>query len=188
MAPRGPPDYDGKREATQSPAGVRYDGDARFAVLFETVAMKTRHDILIDAPRDVVWAAFDDPANMPRWQPTLAKYTHVSGTPGRPGAVAELVYDEKGREVRIAETITERREPDVMAGVYTSDWGKTIIVNHFEDAGDDKTRWVVYSNHFFNGMMKLLGLFFAGSIRKRTANDLERFKLLVESEREDETP
>ncbi len=143
--------------------------------------MKTRHEVLIDAPRNVVWALFDDPDNMPNWQPTLRSFTPKEGTPGQPGAVAELVYDEDGREVRMIETITERREPDFMAGIYTSRFGKTIVVNHFEDAGDDRTRWVVYANHFFKGMMKLMSIFFARSIRERTENDLERFKLLVES-------
>ncbi|MEE4162266.1 MAG: SRPBCC family protein [Woeseiaceae bacterium] len=143
--------------------------------------MKTRHDILIDAPHDIVWAAFDNRDNMRRWQPNLREYAHCSGTPGNPGAVTELVYDEKGREVRMTETITERREPDFIAAVYTTDWGKTIVVNHFEDAGDGKTRWVVYANHFFKGIMKVLGVFSAKSIRERTENDLQRFKLFVES-------
>ncbi len=143
--------------------------------------MKTRHEVLIDAPRAAVWAAFDDPDNMPRWQPTLKSFTRKAGTPGQPGTVSELVYDENGREVRMTETITERREPDFMAGIYTSNYGKTIIVNHFEDAGNNQTRWVVYANHMFKGMMKLMSLFFAKSIRNRTERDLERFKLLVES-------
>lgn len=145
--------------------------------------MKTRHEVLIDAPRDVVWALFDDPESMPDWQPTLRSITPKEGTPGQPGAVAELVYDENGREVRMIETITERREPDFTACIYTSRFGKTIIVNHFEDAGD-QTRWVVYANHFFKGMMKLMSIFFAKSIRERTENDLQRFKLLVESRSE----
>ncbi len=143
--------------------------------------MKTRHEVLIDAPRDVVWATFDDPDNMSKWQPTLTSFTPREGTPGQPGAVSELIYEEKGREVRMTETITERREPDFMAGVYTSEFGKTIIVNHFEDTGDNQTRWIVYANHFFKGMMRLMSIFFARSIRERTENDLERFKLLVES-------
>lgn len=144
--------------------------------------MKTRHEVLIDAPRAAVWAAFDDPDNMPRWQPTLKSFTRKSGTPGHPGAIAELVYDEDGREVRMTETITERREPDFMAGIYTSKLGKTIIVNHFEDAGENRTRWVMYANHMFKGIQKLMSLFLANSIKSRTESDLERFKLLVESQ------
>ncbi len=148
--------------------------------------MKTRYEVLIDAPRDIVWAAFDDPENLLLWQPTLKSVEPRSGTPGQPGAVSTLTYDENGREVTVTETISDRREPDFMAGVYASTWGKTIFVNHFEDAGEAGTRWIVYTNHFFTGMMKLMGIFLAGSIRKRTENDLQRFKLLVESREADE--
>ena len=143
--------------------------------------MKTRHEVLIEAPRNVVWAAFDNPGNMLRWQPTLKSYTPQSGTPGEPGATIALVYDEKGGEVHMTETITERREPDFMASVYSSDRGKTVIVNHFEDLGDGRTRWVMYANHFFNGMMKVMSIFRAGAIKRRTDNDMQHFKLLVES-------
>ena len=150
--------------------------------------MKTRHKVLIEAPRDVVWAAFDNPDNRLRWQPTLESYTPQSGTTGEPGATIALVYDENGGKVHMTETITERREPDFMASVYTSNWGKSIIVNHFEDAGDGQTRWVMYTNHFFKGMMKIMSVFRAGAIRKRTDNDLQRFKLLVESEQAESKP
>ena len=144
--------------------------------------MKTRHEVLIDAPIDVVWEDYDTTDNLLRWQPTLKSFTPQSGTPGEPGAVTSLIYDEKGGEVHMTETVTERREPDFLASIYTSDWGKTIIVNHFENAGDGRTRWVMYANHFFKGMMKVMSVFRAGAIRKRTENDLQRFKLLVESE------
>lgn len=147
--------------------------------------MKTRHEILIDAPRDAVWAAFDDAESRPRWQPTLRSVTQKSGTPGEVGSVSERVYDEEGRTVVLTETVTERREPDLMAGVYAAQWGKAVVVNHFEDLGDDRTRWIVYANHFFEGMMKVMGVFTGGRLRRRTERDLERFKLMVESARAD---
>ena len=147
--------------------------------------MKTRHEILIDAPRDAVWAAFDDTGSRRRWQPTLRSVTQKSGKPGEVGSVSERVYDEEGRTIVMTETVTERREPDFMAGVYATPWGKTVVVNHFEDLGDDRTRWIVYANHFFEGVMKILGVFTGSRLRQRTERDLERFKLMVESARAD---
>ena len=44
--------------------------------------MKLKHEIVIDAGRDAVWNAFDNPDNLKRWQPTLASYTPTSGEPG----------------------------------------------------------------------------------------------------------
>lgn len=143
--------------------------------------MKTRHEILIDAPRAAVWAAFDDTGRRPRWQPTLRSITQKSGEPGEVGSVAECVYDEDGRTIRITETVTERREPDFLAGVHARSRARTIVVNHFEDLGDDRTRWVVYANHFFEGIMKVIGAFSSKRLSQRMERDLERFKLMVES-------
>jgi uncharacterized protein YndB with AHSA1/START domain len=144
-------------------------------------SMKFRHEIVIDADQASVWAVFDDPGNMQAWQPTLESFTRRSGQDGQPGAVTELVYDENGRKVTLIETVTERREPHFMAGTYESDVGNALIVNHFEDAGDGRTRWVMYGNHSFRGMFRLLGIFFAGSIRKRNEDMMNNFKLYAET-------
>jgi uncharacterized protein YndB with AHSA1/START domain len=126
--------------------------------------VKTRIAIDIDAGQDAVWHAFDDPDNLKRWQPTLESFTRKSGEDGRPDAVAELVYDENGRKVTLIQTITERREPDFMAGVYDSAMGKALIVNHFEALGDDRTRWTMYGRHTFKGIYRALAIFLGGSI------------------------
>ena len=143
--------------------------------------MKIVNEVTIDADRQTVWQAFDDTDNLLKWQPTLKSFTHKSGPPGEPGAVAELVYDENGREVVMTETMTEKREPDFMAGTYDSAWSKATIVNHFETVGDSHTKWVMYANHQFKGFFKILGLFFKKSIQNRTDDWMQRFKLLVET-------
>lgn len=144
--------------------------------------MKHKTEILIGADRSIVWRLFDDPNRMMEWQPNLKSFTHKSGTPGQPDAIAELVYDENGREVVMTETITARREPDFLGGTYESRWGNVIIFNHFEDTGDGTTRWVVNTNYRFRGLMKFMALFMRKSICDRTDADLNRFKLLVETE------
>jgi len=145
--------------------------------------MKFRHEIVIDADQESVWASFDDPGNMKAWQPTLEAFTSVSGEDGQPGAVAELVYDENGRKVKLIETITERREPHFMAGTYESDIGNALIVSHFEDIGEGRTRWIMYGNHSFKGVFRFLGIFFAGSVRKRNEELMNNFKLFTETRR-----
>ena len=143
--------------------------------------MKFRNEIVIDADQQSVWAAFDDPENIKAWQPTLESFAQKSGERGQPGSVAELVYDENGRKVRLVETITERREPHFMAGTYESGAGNALIVNYFEDAGDGRTRWVMYGNHAFKGAFRLLGIFVAGSIRRRNEDLMNNFKLFAET-------
>ena len=39
-----------------------------------------------------------------------------------------------------------------------------------------------WCNFSFKGFMKIMALFIAGTIRKRTENDMHRFKLMVETD------
>jgi len=144
--------------------------------------MKLKFELTIDANRDKVWAAFDNPDNMTKWQPSLAPFTPVSGIPGQPDSVSKLVYKENGKQIVMTETITERRKPDFMAGVYETDFGKSLVVNRFEAIDENTTRWLSWCNFSFKGVMRFMSLFLAGSIRKRTEADMGRFKLLVETE------
>jgi uncharacterized protein YndB with AHSA1/START domain len=145
--------------------------------------MKARSEIIIDADRDTVWREFDNADNLPRWQSTLKSFTHVSGIPGEPGAVSEIIYKENNREIALTETMTEKRKPAFMAGIYESAWSKAVVVNHFQQIGDNRTLWIVYSNHNFKGLMKFIWIFFRKAIRERTETSMEHFKLLVESRR-----
>ena len=144
--------------------------------------MKMKYEAEINACREFVWATFDNPDNLSRWQPTLESFTHQAGKPGQPGAVSELVYNENGKKLTTTETVTERRKPDFMAGYYDNAWATTLIVNHFEEVDDNTTRFVSYTNVKFKGIMKVMSLFAARSIRSRVEADINRFKLLVETE------
>ena len=144
--------------------------------------MKLKFEAEIKASRDLVWAIFDNPDNLSRWQPTLESLTHLAGDPGQPGAVSELVYNENGKKVTMTETVTERRKPHFMAGTYDNDRATSLIVNQFEEIDANTTRFISYSNMNFKGIMKILSLFVARSIRARVEADLSRFKLLVETE------
>ncbi len=144
--------------------------------------MKHKAEILIDADLATVWRMFDDPDNLAKWQPTLKSFTHKSGVPGQPDAVSELVYDERGKDVVMTETITARRDGNFLGGTYESDWGTVVVFNHFEEIEDGKTRWTSNLNYRFEGFMKIMALFMQRSIRHRSDRDMNRFKLLVETE------
>lgn len=144
--------------------------------------MKLRFEQVIDASIENVWAMFDNPDYMPRWQHNLKAHVQKSGVSGQRGSVAELIYDENGRKVVMTETVTERREPDLLAGTYDSAHATMNIVNHFEKIDERTTRWVGYCNFRFKGLMKIIGPLIRGNIRKRTEADMGRFKLMVETE------
>ncbi|MGI9203936.1 MAG: SRPBCC family protein [Woeseiaceae bacterium] len=144
--------------------------------------MKLNTEVIIDASLDEVWGAFEDSRNLGRWQQNFVSFTQKSGVPGQPGSVAELTYDEKGRTIVLTETIAERREQEFMAASYESRYGATLIVNRFEEVGSSATRWTTWCNFKFNGVMKLMSLFSGGAIRNRIEGDMQRFKLMVESD------
>jgi len=143
--------------------------------------MKLKAEVTIDADRATVWKYFDDADNIPRWQPTLKSLLQISGTPGWPDAVREFHYEEKGRTRVVRETITARREPDFLAGTTESATSNSVIVNHFDDAGEGKTRWVAYWNLAFKGKARFTSLFTHKSIQRRIDEQMNRFKLLVET-------
>lgn len=145
--------------------------------------MKLKFETVIEADLDTVWAAFDDASNRARWQQNLESFRYVSGEPGKPGSVSEYVFDESGRKVVLTETITERRRPDFLAGMYESPVSTTLVVNHFKAVDENTTSWTAWCNFSFRGVMKLMSLFTAGTIRKRTEADMDRFKLMVETNR-----
>ena len=144
--------------------------------------MKLSFVVTIDADLDTVWGAFNNPDNMGRWQTNFDSYTHMSGEPGQPGSVAELMFNENGKNVVLTETITERREKSFLAGSYESTHGTTIIVNQFRAIDANQTLWTSWCKFSFKGFMKAMSLFISGAIRKRTEADMQRFKLMIETD------
>ena len=61
--------------------------------------MKMTYEAEIQSSRDFVWAIFNNPDMLRKWQPTLESFTLQAGEAGQPGAVSELVYEEKGKKV-----------------------------------------------------------------------------------------
>ncbi len=144
--------------------------------------MKLNFEQTIDASLETVWAAFSDSSNKGRWQQNFKSYKHTTGDSGQPGAISELAFNENGKMMIMNETIMECREPDFLSASYESKYAATIIVNHFESINKNTTRWTSWCNFTFKGFMKILALFIAGTIRKRTENDMHRFKLMVETD------
>ena len=152
---------------------------------FTESSMKIKVEAEIRASRDFVWAVFNNPDNLPRWQPTLESFTHQTGEAGQPRVSSELVYNENGKKITMIETVTERRKPQFMAGIYESARTTSLIVIHLEEIDDNTTRFVSYTNMKFKGIMRILSVFVGNSVRIRAEADLNRFKLLVETDAAD---
>lgn len=143
--------------------------------------MKYKLEITIDKPRADVWQAFDSTENLKQWQSSLKKFEHVSGTPGQPGAVSTLTYEENDREFSLTEKVTHRDEPSQFDGLYENEFSKNSIKNSFIEKGENETLWIVETKFSFKTLiMKILGPIMKRNFVRRSYRDMERFKEFAE--------
>jgi hypothetical protein len=144
--------------------------------------MKFKLETVINKPRANVWKAFDNIENMKKWQPTLINHELMSGTPGHPGAVSRLTYEESGREFALLEKVTHRDEPHELDVIYENNFADNIIKNKFIEQGQDQTLWVTETEFKFKTLlMKIMGNVLKKNYVKRTERDMQRFKEMAES-------
>lgn len=143
--------------------------------------MRFHLEIPLNTSRDRAWRAFDDPANLYKWQPTLVSYEMLEGEPGQPGAKAKLVYDENGKRIEMIESITERREPELFAGEYRTPMAVNAMTHRLYETGSGTTRWEIDTTFRFSGFWRLLAPLFRTAIRKRLVADCHRFKEKLEA-------
>lgn len=143
--------------------------------------MKVQFETIIDVNLMDVWKTFVDQDQRARWQRDFHAYEQVSGSAGHPGSVARLTFVERNRERTLSETITERREANFLAATYASDEGTSLIVHQFEAIHENRTRCTSWGNLRFNGIAKVTSLFSAKAIKNRMEDDMQRLKLLLES-------
>ena len=143
--------------------------------------MKFKLELPIHKPRVDVWKAFDNTENIKKWQPTLIKFEPVSGTPGQPGAISKLTYEEGGREFTLIEKITHCNEPSSFDGIYENNFTDNIVRNKFIERGQHQTLWVTETEFRFKTLiMKIMGPLMKKNFVARTQKDMERFKEMAE--------
>jgi len=145
--------------------------------------VKFKLELPLDKSRAEVWKAFDNPENMKKWQTTLISFERVSGTPGQPGAVSKLMFEENGRTFSLTERVTYRAELNRLDGVYENNFADNIVRNTFIEQGKDQTLWVLETEFAFKTLlMRILGPLLKNNFVARTQRDMERFKGMVESQ------
>ena len=139
-------------------------------------------ELTINKPRSEVWELFTTPENMNKWQPLLIKIEHISGTPGQPGSISKLSYEEGGREYSLIEKITHRDELNQFDVIYENEFTDNPVGNSFIELGDNETLWIIEAEFTFKtSTMKLLGPLLKKNFVRRTQKDMERFKELMEN-------
>jgi len=144
--------------------------------------MKFKLEFTIEKSRAEVWKAFDNPKHLSKWQTSLKKFEHVSGTPGQPGAESKLTYQENDREFTLTEKILVRDEPNQFDGVYENEFSDSFIKNTFIEKDEKETLWVVETEFKFKTLpMKIMGPLMKRNFVRRTYRDMERFVEFAEN-------
>lgn len=142
--------------------------------------MRYQEEIEINLPRARVVELFDNPENLPKWQPGLKSFELISGEAGQPGAKSRLLYDENGRELEMIETIERRDLPDEFSGIYEAPGVWNSLSNRFLAVGSGRTRWSVDTEFRFSGLMRILSFFMRGAFARQTRKMMDDFKVFAE--------
>jgi uncharacterized membrane protein len=137
--------------------------------------------IEIDRPLSEVYAAFNNPENLPRWITGLQRTEPISGTPGQVGSKTRQIYLERGRVVELIETVTAHEPMKRFAGEIEVQGVSCAIHVEFVDRG--RSTLVVAGSDVRSRsfLLRLMLPFFKRSMRKRQNGDFERFKQLLEA-------
>jgi hypothetical protein len=144
--------------------------------------IKYTNEVIIQAPRARVVELFEDPNNVPKWQPGFQSMEVISGEAGEVGSKTKLRYKMGKREIEMIETITEKNLPELFAGTYEAKGVWNEVKNHFEDLGNGSTRYWTENEFKMSGMMKLFALLMPGAFKKQSQKYLDLFRDFVEGE------
>jgi hypothetical protein len=143
--------------------------------------MRYTVEIELNIDRPKVISLFNNPENIPKWQPDLISFQHLSGDHGMPGSRSKLIYKMGKRKIEMIETITKNDLPNELAGTYEAKGVFNIISNRFLESSENNTKWVSENEFQFKGFMKLMGFFMKNAFPKQTLTFMKQFKEYAES-------
>lgn len=145
--------------------------------------MKYSNHVIINKPLSRVIELFDSEENLYKWMEGLQSYEHVSGEPGKEGAVAKMRFIMGKRDIEMTETITKNNFPHEYSAVYETKGIYNPQQNLFTVIDDNTTKYESTSEFRFDGLgMKLMGWLMPSLFKKQSQKYLDAFKEFAEKE------
>ena len=139
--------------------------------------------VTIDAPRDAVWAVFNDDRKMTQWIKGLKSVELISGEKGKPGSKYRMIIEDGGERTEMIETVDEIKEGELFAFTLDAEPLTDKVRVTFEEK-DGKTEMVQYDSVRAKGIIwQTLFYWLQSTFRESTEGHLKRFKELVEAEK-----
>lgn len=145
--------------------------------------MKYSNHVIINKPLSRVIELFDSEENLYKWMDGLQSYVHVSGEPGKEGAVAKMRFTMGKRDVEMTETTTKNNFPHEYSAIYETKGIYNPQQNLFTAIDENTTKYETFSEFKFDGFgMKLMGWLMPGAFKKQSQKYLDAFKEFAENE------
>ena len=138
----------------------------------------------IELEKDIqaVVSVFSDRHQIADWQRGFISMEEKKGEPGANGSTAELTYNNRGREMKMMETITDNGLPHHFHGHYEMPGIRNIQRNFFDDLGHGRTLWRSETEFQFDSFaMRLMGKLMPGMFKKTSQRFMDDFKDWIEN-------
>ncbi|MBO6522334.1 MAG: SRPBCC family protein [Balneolaceae bacterium] len=136
----------------------------------------------INKPLDEVIAFFEAPSNYPLWMEGLKEHQTTKGSHGQEGAESRFVFDMKGREMEMTETVLVSNLPEKYTVQYKAPGMTNKVELRYSEIDANTTKVVSYNEFQFSGFMKIISFFMGGAFKKQSHKYLDDFKSAVEKE------
>ena len=137
--------------------------------------------VTIQWPAEKVWELFMNPDNLQYWLTGFVSAEHLSGNIRETGSVSKLKFMERGKLMEVTETVLMAQPNQQYACVMKHKTFEAETDVRFISFGQ-RTEMIqtvqFYPKVFF---MKLLMPIVKGAMKKRSANELFRFKKFAET-------
>lgn len=139
--------------------------------------------IVIDRPQETVFAFSSDPANVPRYSPSIVRYEQLDDVPLGLGSLVEGSIKVAGRRIDFVEEIVEYEPPRrFSARTVESPIPFRVTIWSDSQAGATLLEWLTETDLFGGFFGKLAEPVVVGMYRRELQADLRRLKQLIESE------
>ena len=135
----------------------------------------------VDVPIEEVWEVYMDESRMDEWLTGFRSMETIEGEPLTVGSKHRLVFEERGKEVVLVETVRVIDPPREFAFDLEHELMNSTMSVTLESIGDDKTRLISQTATSSPKLLwKIIMPFMTPQMRKRHRGDLERLKAMIE--------
>ncbi len=135
----------------------------------------------INQPLEMVTALFADPQYLGEYQDGFVKKELTSGDAGQDGAISEMFYHQKGRDLHLTETIVSNKLPHSFEAFYHHKHMDNTMKCTFTALSENQTRYEYEFEYVRMTLIpKLMGYLFPNMYKKQGEKWMKQFKEFVE--------